>query len=273
MKLLYATDFSNESRIALENLKLLVDRYHPTIYFIHVLGSFYQIWFGSRAHWNEMQDRLQHWQQSVGDTNDNHRFIEKGNVADRIVAKGRDLDVDYIVLGSTTENKGRYHSADVIPGVVRGSHNSVWIAKNKKIRKILCCVDGSPTSAKSLEKAGEFAKDFGAELNIVHVLPRADFNPLGMEEDEIKRLEREFKDKQQAEIDRFIDQQLEKQLEHVRYYHWGKPAHVILNMAEDEQYDLIVMGAKGHSQLFHVFIGSTTEKVLRYSPCSMVVIK
>jgi nucleotide-binding universal stress UspA family protein len=273
MKLLYSTDFSNEARTALANLQLFVECYHPTIYFIHVLGSFYEIWFSSRAHWKEVDGRLKHWQRCVGDTNDDHRWIDKGNVAERIVAKGKDLAVDYIVLGSTTEGKGRYHSADVIPAVVRGSHNSVWVAKNQNIGKILCCIDGSPTSAKSLVKAAEFANDFGAELSIVHVLPKADFNPLGLAEEEIKQLEREFQEKQQAHIDQFIDEQLANQLQHKRYYHWGKPAHVILNMAEDEQYDLIVMGAKGHSQLFHVLIGSTTEKVLRYSPCSMAIIK
>lgn len=35
--------------------------------------------------------------------------------------------------------------------------------------------------------------------------------------------------------------------------------------------DYSVVGAKGHSKLHQVLMGSTAEKILRYSPCSLLV--
>ena len=54
---------------------------------------------------------------------------------------------------------------------------------------------------------------------------------------------------------------------------WGNPSTLILNLAEDFEYDFIVIGATGLSRLKQVLIGSTAEKVLRHTPCSLLVIR
>lgn len=57
------------------------------------------------------------------------------------------------------------------------------------------------------------------------------------------------------------------------HYPWGIAAHVILDTAEDFSYDLIVIGAKGHSLLYNILIGSITGKIFRPAPCSLLVVK
>ncbi len=52
----------------------------------------------------------------------------------------------------------------------------------------------------------------------------------------------------------------------------GTPAEMICSAADEGAYDMIVMGARGLSYLQGVLIGSTTESVLRTSPCPVLVV-
>jgi nucleotide-binding universal stress UspA family protein len=51
------------------------------------------------------------------------------------------------------------------------------------------------------------------------------------------------------------------------------PASTILELAEDGKFDLIVMGAKGHGLVDNIFLGSTVEKVMPFSTCSLLIVR
>lgn len=53
----------------------------------------------------------------------------------------------------------------------------------------------------------------------------------------------------------------------------GKPATVILEEADVHQPDLIVIGSHGRSGLDHLLLGSVTDKVLRKSRTSVLVVR
>ena len=50
----------------------------------------------------------------------------------------------------------------------------------------------------------------------------------------------------------------------------GHPVDEILNVALEEDVDMIVMGTKGRTDLSHVFVGSVADKVFRKSPVTVV---
>ena len=50
----------------------------------------------------------------------------------------------------------------------------------------------------------------------------------------------------------------------------GHPVDEILNVALEEEVDMIVMGTKGRTDLSHVFVGSVADKVFRKSPVTVV---
>jgi nucleotide-binding universal stress UspA family protein len=52
----------------------------------------------------------------------------------------------------------------------------------------------------------------------------------------------------------------------------GPPAQMILETAEAEEIDLIVIGTHGHTKLYDVAIGSVTEDVIRKSKCPVLVV-
>jgi len=48
---------------------------------------------------------------------------------------------------------------------------------------------------------------------------------------------------------------------------------MICSAADEGAFDMIVMGASGLSYLQDILIGSTTESVLRASPCPVLVVR
>jgi nucleotide-binding universal stress UspA family protein len=53
----------------------------------------------------------------------------------------------------------------------------------------------------------------------------------------------------------------------------ASPADEIVQVAKDQQADLIVIGSRGLAGKTSSFLGSTASKVVTYSPCSVLVVK
>jgi nucleotide-binding universal stress UspA family protein len=53
----------------------------------------------------------------------------------------------------------------------------------------------------------------------------------------------------------------------------GKPADVIVEMAEKNGADLIVMGSLGMSAIERVLIGSVSDRVMRHAKCPVLLVR
>ena len=53
----------------------------------------------------------------------------------------------------------------------------------------------------------------------------------------------------------------------------GNPATEILGQAEQDEYDLIVLGASGATDMKHRMLGSVSAKVTGQTACSVAVVK
>lgn len=141
------------------------------------------------------------------------------------------------------------------------------------IKKILWATDFSPESANALTYAEYFARKFDARIIAVHVLPELD---PGLFESRPAMLEDIY---EQAGIKLG---QARKRLEtlasrkSLRFQKViidpGSPAKMIVEAAEKEKADLIVMGKTGLSGLEKVFLGSVANGVLRHSPAPVLVV-
>ena len=182
--------------------------------------------------------------------------------------------INLILLGSrAAQDNGRYKTGSTIENVARYTKQSVFICKNNMVSKILCGIDGSDASAKALQFAMDLAHRFSASLCIVSAFPSCECNPLGMSDHEIKKCEEKSNQEEIKKLDEFLKRFDFSGVTMDKYFIPGVPANVVLDRAEDFNHDLIVVGAKGHSLLHHVLIGSTAEKILRYAPCSLLVVR
>lgn len=275
LKILLATDFSRSSKTAMRNLKLLKEAFKLDVSIIHVIKSFWKEWLSSGQYKKEAAQRLKSWQKELSNTSEPEKlFVEIGNRSDAVLSTAEALDVDLIVLGSkNTESGGRYKAGTTVESVVRNAKKSVLVCKSETITKILCGIDGSESSAGALKWAIDLARRFNATLTLLFVITKADIDGLGIPEDVILEEEEKIEKESSDKVQKFLEDFDMSDIDVEKMIGWGAPSHVLLDTAEDFDYDLIVIGAKGHSILHHVLIGSTAEKVLRFSPCSLMVVR
>jgi nucleotide-binding universal stress UspA family protein len=53
----------------------------------------------------------------------------------------------------------------------------------------------------------------------------------------------------------------------------GNPYEEIVSAAKEISADLIVIGSHGHTGLGRLLLGSTAERVAKYAPCPVLVVK
>ena len=51
------------------------------------------------------------------------------------------------------------------------------------------------------------------------------------------------------------------------------PGRALVEIAEDEDVDLVILGSHGRSGLSRAFLGSVAERVVRHAPCPVLVVR
>jgi nucleotide-binding universal stress UspA family protein len=136
------------------------------------------------------------------------------------------------------------------------------------IRKILFPTDFSDYSRGAFEVACALARDYRAELLVVHVhRPSPIYAPDGIAvavpAEEPYDLRVKLAQVRSPDPTVRVDHHL---LE-------GNPADELLKVARDKAIDLIVMGTHGSSGLTRLLMGSVAESVLRKAPCPVLTVR
>ena len=130
--------------------------------------------------------------------------------------------------------------------------------------KILVPVDFSPSSQAALEYAAAFAKDFGAELVIVHVVDHEVEHLPGVRPNEaLAGLHEALQALKPNDESAVVSHQM---LE-------GTPADAILEFAQANNVKMIVMGTHGRTGLRRFVLGSVAEKVAREATCPVLTLR
>jgi len=53
----------------------------------------------------------------------------------------------------------------------------------------------------------------------------------------------------------------------------GHAVQAIVALMKEQHFDLLVVGFMGHTRLYQQIIGSTTERLVRFAPCSVLVVR
>jgi len=140
-----------------------------------------------------------------------------------------------------------------------------------KIHGILCPVDFSDASHKSVRYAREFAAAMGASiylLNVVEPRPMAvdiTLNYVPLEEDlEIAAHE---------DLEVILKELHALGLTASSSVELGNPAEVILEKAAEADINLVIMGSHGKKGLSRLIMGSVAETVVRKANCPVLIVK
>jgi nucleotide-binding universal stress UspA family protein len=209
-----------------------------------------------------------------------------GITYEEICAAARDLEADLIVvathgytgykrmfLGSTAERVVQHAPCPVL--VVR-QHLSRWngavdlrTRAGFELTKILVPTDFSKCSQAAFEYGLRLARDFGAELRLVHVInPHA--YPFGDKYAALDPAELIW------ETEGAAQKRMRSMLARARARYcvqviYGSPATQICDVA-NKDVDLLVISTHGRTGLGHILIGSVAEHVVRYARCPVLVI-
>jgi nucleotide-binding universal stress UspA family protein len=141
--------------------------------------------------------------------------------------------------------------------------------------KILVPVDGSKHAEEALYTAIDMLKSKGGELFVLTVVPSFESFDLELSLAGREHLKKDFEEKGGRVVNRSCDIATG---EGVKVHCKAEISatnvpDAIVNFAEKEQVDLVVIGSRGLSPASRFRMGSVASKVVRHAPCSVYVVK
>jgi len=143
-------------------------------------------------------------------------------------------------------------------------------------KKILAPLDGSKLSECSLDHVTAIAKGCAVpSVVLLHVVEppegyAAEYTRISAEA--IDKVKKEFQAKTENRLAKVADKLKKNGVNVSTVTVEGKPSDEILNYADKNQVDLIIMSTHGSSGLTRWAFGSVSDKVIRHSPVPVLVV-
>lgn len=139
-----------------------------------------------------------------------------------------------------------------------------------EMKKILIATDGSEYTKEAVTTGLKLAKVLEAEVTALYVIDQTSFVTFPVDSSIVSvypQLENEGK----RAVEEVQKEGEAMGLKVTPVVAEGSPTRKIVEMAAD--FDLVVMGTLGRSALGKLFIGSVAERVTRYAPCPVLVVR
>ena len=138
-----------------------------------------------------------------------------------------------------------------------------------EVNKILVPVDFSENSKKVLDSAIFFAGKCGATIYVIYVVQSFDdYSGFFVPHMPMAKFEEEMVEGAEKKLESFIAASPPA----VSRVLLGDVAEEIVQYAEKEKMDLIIMGTHGYKGLEKVLFGSVADKVVKLAPCPVLTI-
>ena len=143
-------------------------------------------------------------------------------------------------------------------------------------RSIVVGTDGSETAGEAVRQAVELAKATGAKVELVSAYEPVSNQRLREERQQVPEdmqwMVNEREDVE-ATLKTAAESIREAGVEVETFARQGDPADAILDVAEENNADLIIVGNKGMSGAKRFLLGSVPNKVSHHAPCSVMIIR
>lgn len=168
---------------------------------------------------------------------------------------------DLLVLGSHGRSGvARLMMGSVAENIVRESPCPALVVRGEKapsaIGRILCPVSFTDAGRRCLETSAALAAAFHASLDVLHAAEEP-----GMKPEEVH-----------DRLCQWVPGEAREQCQVTEIVRHGRAAEQIILHAREHPVDLIVLAAEHRPLLEMTTLGTTTERVMRHSPCSVLVL-
>jgi nucleotide-binding universal stress UspA family protein len=225
-----------------------------------------------RKHASDAEIERRHWQTKLVKCDDPGDCITREASrlgADLVIMRSRRRPHRAALLGSVAESVSRTAPC---PVMVVHSDERDWVDGNSReigLKRVLVAFDFSDHSEQALKLGLMVAQEYQAELHLLHVLPPFTLNepeiswyPLGSEgvyHKAARKLQKAVPDEAHlwCKIKNVVTE--------------GQPYREIIHYAEENEIDLVCIGAQGAGFGILALFGSNVDRVLRQAPCPVLV--
>ena len=290
-KILCATDFSDFSNHTISYGVALAKEFEAKLFVSHVIdlssvaiyGEFQLDPVGQQN--RIMEDADAQLKELTGDQPISWEpLITVGKPADEISRVVEEKDIDLvitatrgrsglkrIILGSVTERLMRTLTCPLL--VVNSPEHKFVSAADQaiKLEKILVGCDFSPDSGQAFKHALSLAQEFQAELHLAHVIEPPTQPGLHKEDKPVlEEMQQNYQDLLIGKLKEMVPAEARNWCTPQTGLLEGQPYEEIVTYAESKDIDMIVLGVRGHGLVKTLFLGSTTDRVVRRSPCPVL---
>ena len=286
-RILCSTDFSDLSDQTIPYGIALAKAFGAKLFISHIIDlPFAAVDGGMPIDPGEQQDRMtafayKHLEPFFeGTTVSWEPWIATGNTADELMQLVHRKRID-LVISATHGRSGlkRFLLGSVAEKLMRVLPCPLLIIKAKpdgpekiefSLRRILVGCDFSADSDLAFQYGLGLAQEFEAELHLVHVLePPAYPDAEAALTESRNAMRAQIREK----LDRMVPEEARNWCRPIVTLREGKPDEELSRYAEINEMDLMVLGVHGHSLVEALFIGSTTDRVARRSPCPVLAVR
>lgn len=143
----------------------------------------------------------------------------------------------------------------------------------KEFKDILFPIDFSESSKKILPYVLTLSQAFGSTVHLLYVVRDLKYlTSFHVPHPSLTLIENEIAESSQKMMEKVCEEELQGCPRFVKKILIGDPAHEIIQYAQEEKIDLIIMGTHGRKGLEKALFGSVAEKVVKNSPVPVLTI-
>lgn len=286
-KILVATDFSRLSDRALDYALSFARRYDSTVVAAHVISpalyatpSAASMYGGMDPlpYLDNVRRQLKHrLDEAASNAKDGGvkcipKLVE-GNIAEEVRLLAEEVDADLVVLGTRGEQRlERLIMGSVAESVVHSSKSPVLTVGPRVFRRpqleaslkhIVYATDFSSDSVHAAPYAISLAEEFGAKITLVHVLP-PEFRKHESQEGLLTYFNRQ--------LQKLVPKEAQPWCEPEFILEFGGSSEAIVNLAEERNADLIVLGTRKSNGVLTYFKSGVAYHVMCHAECPVFTV-
>jgi nucleotide-binding universal stress UspA family protein len=292
-RILCATDFSDFSNHAIPYGIALAKEFKARLFLCHVIDLSSAAIYGEAVlALEEQQKRMTKYAEDEmtalmsKESIDWEPLIAVGNAAHEIsrLAGEKQIDITVaashgraglkrLILGSVAERLMRTLPCPLL--VVRSPERGFVTPADQAItlKKILVGCDFSPDSSLAFQYGLSLAQEFQASLHLVHVIQIPLYDYLEKAGEPKEASQKDLKSELKRKLADMVPAEARTWCEPVTTLLAGQPHEEITKYSVVNDIDLIVLGVRGHSLVETLFVGSTTDRVMRRAPCPVLSVQ
>ncbi len=298
-RLLVPTDFSPHADAALSHAVSLADRFEATLHLLHVINDPRAGWYGlgdaevqidrlKEITESKASERLDDMARDSAAIEVKTTVVQRLNldVADAIQEYVTGHTIDLVVMGTHgRQGLGRLVLGSVANRLIRRTACPVMTVRRRdeetdsapdvNYENVLAPIDFSDHSRTALRLSKEIVARYGAMQHLLFVAEKRvlpTFSDTGIPGVGVVEMDPDIVANAEAALDEFNEQVGGPAVASAVHVEEGDVAQDIIDFAETNEVDLIVMATRGLTGIDRFVLGSNTERVVRAAPCPVLTV-